>query len=112
MIGKLTDTIIIWMGMSLKRTEIVSSEVDATKFSGGEIIYHQTRQHYYQIINRIDIKCDNGEWKRGWSYVRVKDLFGNKTVFEVDCDPDKFRMYVRTDAAFDADWLLIRAVIL
>ncbi|AEJ81405.1 gp29 [Erwinia phage vB_EamM-Y2] len=90
---------------------VTSSEVDASKFVGGEIIYHTDRQHYYQIINRCSGKGPNG-WLEGWTYVRVKDLFGNQTAFEVDCDPDKFKMYFRPDESFDSDWSLIRAVIL
>lgn len=90
---------------------VTSSSVDASLFKGGEIIYHQDRQHYYQIINRCKGKGPNG-WLEGWTYVQVKDLFGNQTVFEIDCDPDKFQMYFRPDDSFDSDWILIRAVIL
>lgn len=94
-----------------KTTIISSQQAEPTKWTGGEIIYHQDRQHYYQVINRCSGKGPNG-WVEGWTYVRVKDLFGNQTAFEVDCDPDKFKMYFRPDEYFDSDWILIRAIIL
>lgn len=105
MIGKLREPTLIWMDMFSK---VNKAQVDASSFVGGEIIFHQQREHFYQIINRVNIKCPDGSWEKGWSYVRVKDLFGNGTAYEVDCDPDKFKMYVRQDDMFDHKWLLIR----
>ena len=89
-------------------SKVAKTQVDASSFVGGEIIFHQQREHFYQIINRVDIKSPDGSWKQGWSYVRVKDLFGNGTAYEVDCDPEKFKMYVRQDDMFDSDFVLIR----
>lgn len=88
-----------------------ATSFEASKFVGGEILYHRDSRHYYQTINRCSGKSPEG-WLDGWTYVRVKDLFGNQTAFEVDCDPYEFRMYFRPDSLFDSDWILIRAVTL
>lgn len=95
----------------MRTLTVTSLEAEPKKWKGGEIIYHQDRQHYYQVLNRCKGKGPKG-WVEGWTYVQVKDLFGNQTAFEVDCDPDTFQMYFRQDEYFDSDWILIRAVIL
>lgn len=89
----------------------MSLPIQPEMWVGGEIIYHQDRKHYYQIINKVTIKCrdNNGDvsWCDGWNYVRVSDVYGNQTCFEVECDPDKFQIFCRPNELFDSNWTQI-----
>lgn len=76
---------------------------------GGDIIYHKPTKGFYQTQLHCSIKTAEHKWVWGWSYVKVRDLFGDQKAFEVNCDPETFRMFVRPDSLFDSDWILIRA---
>lgn len=38
----------------------------------GNIIQHKGRNHYYQLVAVVAIKCSDGSWKPGWIYQEVE----------------------------------------
>lgn len=71
----------------------------------GAIIYHQPRNHYYEILNKTMIKKDDGSWEYGWSYKEVKPIqqVHDEIVFKL-CEESE--VYSRGFSMFDSDWLL------
>lgn len=76
---------------------------DASWLPVGAIIYHQPRNHYYEILNKTMIKSENKEksWEYGWSYQEVKKVSEDEFVRDSDAE-----IYSRPFTLFDSDWLL------
>lgn len=71
----------------------------------GAIIYHQPRNHYYQILNKTMIKKGKEGWEYGWCYQEVKPVqqIHDETVYELNKESE---IYSRPFSLFDSDWLL------
>lgn len=67
----------------------------------GAIIFHQPRNHYYEVLNKTMIKKDGGGWEYGWSYQEV--------VQNADLNFERLEtgiIYSRGFSQFDSDWHL------
>lgn len=67
----------------------------------GAIIFHQPRNHYYEVLNKTMIKKDGGGWEYGWSYQEV--VQNAELNFE---RPETGIIYSRGFSQFDSDWHL------
>ena len=70
----------------------------------GAIIYHQPRNHYYEVLNKTMMKKDDGGWEYGWSYQEVKQF--EETPNGVKHEMPSGEIFSRAFTKFDSDWHL------
>lgn len=71
----------------------------------GSIIFHQPRNHHYQVLFKTMVKLESGKWEYGWCYQEVKMVqqVHDEMVFEQDTTSE---IYTRPFSLFDDDWKL------
>ena len=84
--------------------------VSADWLQPGEVVYHEPRGHYYELLHRTLIKSDvkGGSWSKGWCYQEVKSVEVLKNC--IRHEPPAGEVYSRPNELFDEDWRLITPV--
>lgn len=71
----------------------------------GQVIHHQPRNTFYQILNKTMVKKETEGWEYGWSYqeVEVESVVHDVIVFTPNTTGI---IYSRPFSKFDSDWML------
>lgn len=78
--------------------------VSADWLQPGEIVFHEPRGHYYELLHRTLIKNDKG-WLKGWCYQEVKSVEVLKSC--IRHEPAAGEVFSRPNELFDGDWRLV-----
>ena len=82
--------------------------VSADWLQPGEVVYHEPRGHYYELLHRTLIKSDKKDgssWLSGWCYQEVKSVEVLKE--KIRHEPPAGEVYSRPMELFDEDWRLV-----